>query len=822
MKLIFNENTKQSANPLINKHILGIIAQKATPAMMKSIFFRIAGVIIFFFIILGLYLPVITLKAYIFFNNIVDYAPAATHGIFKLDELSNFVDDLYFEYNLFYNRQKNWGSDWDVYAYKEIISFVDPDFEPSGIPLEILKYKKYYLAIYFYLFFFFLTAVLYHIILCLFPIFGVTQKFGQKILNLNIKNSKIFLGLIVLFFGYISHFILLESWELFKESFFFNSLENFFRHSFATYFEMYPPRFMNALMPSYKYRFDSYIDKSFTYVTIFEQYLLTDLDGNIVGPNPDKPKPRPKSYESFEFQSKVVGCIHYEYEQIRYNALQQLKIFGESLVNDLFLEPYSCDKLAKVSLANFIEPLEVQTFGGQHNLDFDTLKSVINDFISFQITVNSLNGAVPTFFEMSKSWYFNVLRAGMRNIRGYIDSEWFFVNDRLHPFIVYIGEYALPPYLLIEQAGVDLAHPLAWFFKKIGVKVDEMIPVNPDIPINSRRRRWIDGHNYIKCVKNIYKYSARMDLENVLEGSLPQQLGYMFMPSILRTNVERFGYSHEYDFLWAVARNFDANISDFYVDVELDEVYQDIKIVADDLLLTISPENITEKKAKYFFQKSEIESLENKKLEDLKVKSHLFFYTNMFDTVSWQEPLIRGFIDPKLGITDLAFDFSNHKGLMWAIMQNFTHSGNMQDVGFSNHAVLIYRGNHNTSPDTEQYTRDLFLIAVDYTNPIWMYLIYLYGYFDPLQVETVYLNRVLLQKVRHAMHLKCGFYHLYLLWPDAGAGYVQKLWYRIFHKIHMIYFSYIWGDDWDHNILNISIYTEREHKENCGYYLGTP
>jgi hypothetical protein len=821
MKLIFSENTKQLKNFVINTQILGIIAQKATPAMMKSIFFRIAGVIIFFFIILGLYLPVITLKAYTFMNNMVDYSPLATHGISRLDELSNLVDDLFFEYNLFYNRQENWGSDWDIHAYKEIISFIDPDFEPSGILLDLFKHRKYFLAFYLYLFFFFLISVLYHIILCLFPIFGATQRFGQKVFNLNVKNSKFFLGVIILFFGYISHFILLESWHFWNESFFFNALANYFRHDFTTYFEMYPPRFVNALAPEYKQRFDSYIDKSFTYVTVFEQYLLTDFDGNIIGPNPDKPKPKPKTFESWLFQGKVIACIHYEYELIRYNALQQLKICagGDSLVNDLLSKPYSCAKLATVSVENYIAPLEVQTFGTHYNLDLDTLVSVINDFISFQMSANILNGAVPTCFEVAKSWYLEEIRGGMNNIRGYLDFEWFYLNDRLHPYLVSIGNTFLPPMVLIEQAGFDPAHPFVWFFKKIGVKVDEMIPVNPDIPINSRRRRWIDGHNFIKSVKPIYCYSARMDLAEYVPGSLPHQLGFMFMPTIHHV---KLGEDFQSEYLWAGLRSFDHITSDYYVDVEFDELYQDVRIVADDLLHTISPENIKEKQAKYFFQKSEIDSLENKKLEDLKVKSHLFFYTNMFDTLSWQEPYPRDLLDPELGVTSLGYDFSNHKGLMWAIMQNFTHSGSMQDVGYSNHAVLIYRGDHNTSPDTEQYTRDLFLIAFEYTNPVWMYLIYLYGYFDPLQVETVYLNRVLLQKVRHAMHLKCGFYHLYLLWPDAGAGYVQKLWYRIFHKIHMIYFSHIWGDNWDHNILNISIYTEREHKENCGYYLGTP
>lgn len=824
MKLIFNESTKQSTNLLINKHILGIIAQKSTPAMMKSIFFRIAGVIIFFFIVLGLYLPIITLKAYTFFNNIVDYAPAATHGIFKLDELSNFIDDIYFEYNLFFNRQKSWGYEWDAYAYKEIISHLDPDFEPAGLPLEILEYKKYYLVVYFYLFFFFLTSVLYHILLCLFPIFSVTQKLGQKVFNLNVKTSKFFLGLIILVFGCILYFVLSKSWHLFKEDFFFNSLASYFRHGFGTYFEMFTARYMNTFNPEYRHRFDSYINNAFIYVTVFEQYLLTDLDCNIIGPNPDKPKPKHNTFESLLFQGKVIACVHYEYELMRYNALQKLKIFGDSLVNDLFLNPYSCDNIAKFSVDNYITPLEVQTFGTRENLDLDTVVKASNDFISFQMTADTINGAVPTAFEFAKNWYLEALRRGIHNIRGYLDFEWFFPNDRLnHPHVIHMGDYVLPPVLFIEKAGFDPAHPLVWFFKKIGVKVDEMIPVNPDIPINSRRRRWIDGHNFIKCAKEITKISARMDLSLVLQGSLPWQLGFMFMPAINLTNYERFGNAHQMEFMWQTMRDFDYATSDFYVDNELDELYQDVRIVADDLLYTISPENIKEKKAKYFFQKSEIESLENKKLEDLKVKSHLFFYTNMFDTLSWIEPLDNKHLcHPELGVTDLAFDFSNHKGLMWAIMQNFTHSGSMQDVGYSNHAILIYRGNHNTSPNTEQYTRDLFLIAFENTNPVWMYLIYLYGYFDPLQTETVYLNRVLLQKVRHAMHLKCGFYHLYLLWPEAATGYVQKLWYRIFHKIHMIYFSHIWGDNWDHNILNISIYTEREHKENCGYYLGTP
>ena len=823
MKLIFN-STQQVSTSFVNTQILGIFAQKATPAMMKSIFFRIAGVLIFAFLILGLVLPIIVFKIYFFFLNIEDFFPDATHGIYRLYDLSEFIANFYFDYNVFYNRN-DWGFFWDVFAYKEIIQKIDPDFQPSGVPLENLKYKKNFLVVYFYVFFSFLTAVLYHIVLCFFPIFEGIQRYTQKVFfKGNVKNSKIFTGVFVLIFGFFLYFFLLESYSLLKENFFFNSLNRFFRNDFQSYFEAYMSNYTNVLSPMYKPRFESYIDKSFTFVTVFEQYLLTDMDGDLLGPNPDKPKPKPKSYENWLFQGKVILCVHYEYEFVRYKALQQLKAFiGDSIVNDFYYKPYSCEQIAQVSFENFVHPLEFQAFGSQQNLDIETLSNTISNYISILRETNTQNGIVPTFFEMAKSWHLKNIRSGVYRNPDFGDFQWFQINDRLFPRVVYFPNFATSPRIVIEAAGTDPAHPFIWFFKKIGVKADEMIAVNPDIPIQSRKRRWIDGHNFIKCAKPIIRYTMHLDYVTWSILCDASQLAASFPTSAFQIILdEPFDDPTPFDYLWAGARHFDYHTSFFYVEHELEMLTQDLRVVTDNVLHTISPENIEKKKPNYFFQKQVSTSLEDKALEDLKVRSHVFFYTSMFDSISWIERFFPHFLHPELGVIDMNYDFRNHKGLVWAIMQNFTHSGNLLDVGFSNHSVLIYRGEHNTSPDVEQYTNDLFLISFEFSNPIWMYLIYIFGYFDPLQVETVYLNRILLQKVRHAMHLKCGIYHLFMLWPDAAWGYTQKLWYRIFHKIHMIYFSHIWGDEWDHNILNISIYTDREHKENCAYYLGKP
>lgn len=802
MKLIFN--SAQADVKVVPKQVLGIFAQNATPAMMKSIYFRIAGVVVFAFLIFGLFFPVYTFKSIILTHNFEDYSPDARFQIFFHDYISYTIDYIYDTYNLFYNRQ-NWGIFWDVLIYKQIISDIDPDFKPAGIPLEILRYARIFNPIYLYIFFFGLSAILYHVLLCVFPIFVVTKSLFKS----SKKVSMLFTFFTFLLVSYCSYFIVIRFYNNFISGYASNELENLFNLSLDTYLEFFTGLYQMSSSPLHKLRFQANIRNSFSYVTIFEQYLLTDECGYVLSNNPDKPKI--EGEEFLKFKQKIKLCIHYETEFLRYYALRKItNVTGMGLIEDSFFNPLSCETISKYTLNDFTIPLENQTFGSQENIDQDLVTNTVSNYISSTKSNSLINGLVPTFFEAAKVWYLPLITAGVNGFEGFEDFDILFDNDRMRPFLIKVNAFRslAPPYVDIESvSSSDPRDPFVWFFRYVGIKIDELYLLNPGAPYS--KQRFIDGHNFVRAVLPVDITYGRMNLEEIMVTDHNMVLT-LFPFTVLREylsfdEMEKFDIQHDY--LFRGAQQYDVTTSDFYIEDML-EHSQDLSVVTSDLMHTISPLNSSK----------DIESLP---LEELKTRSHFFFYTNLFDTYLTldYDPLEP--YDPEVGVANPMLDYNDFHGLCNSCFNSVTGSGSHFDVGYSNQAILLYRGVHDTTPSAEQYTSDLFLISFEHGNPLWMFYVYWHAYFDPIQTEIVYTNRILLSKVRHAMHLKCGFYHLFLLCPENAYRFVPRLWYRIFVKIHLIYFSRLWGLDWDRSTLDIARYTVNEYAENSAYYFGS-
>lgn len=810
MKLVFSHNAMLTE--AVNKEVLGIFSQKATSSMMKSIFFRIAGVIIFVLLMVIIALPFLYLKLLSFealSGDIISLSPH--YPAYAINWFEELIFTFYWDQLVPFYIYRTSGAMNNAYMYLHFMDiFGRAECKVGELPLLIMKYLYFLIAIFAYFVIIFGLAIMYHIFMCIPAVFKHFEKVFSNQFNTAV-NLKTFFNFffksffILIFIGLISECLLQV-----QDNYTFESIEEYLRFHFSTYRENILAITMLPVTPQFVMRYSFMHETSFDVIAYYEQFYESNIYGEI---SKIKEAPERGTKEFRDLRHLMWLLIHHKPYMLQFMAEERFNCFyNQTFFSDFWREQKPLEVFSAASQIKM--PLGLSKFGFSSLLSTEQILNAFFDYASKGYLSKTTQSFIPTFNEIFDGFYQTLFYGGpvdtiqmaspscfnRESNFGY-NYEWLKGKHRIESHgnpvpgirVGLKGSLEYPIKLILEVGNPTNLEstPFIAFCNRMGIKIGSLLCIDPSLPLN--QRDYIDGHQIIREAIPIHYIGSFLDFHKTIATN------YSYTYSSIFPVIEGEIFSNQgkilkgtgcalVDSLQHLCLKFDSNFINYYTfnDTCIKYYPQRLELHSSNILSTLSPSNF------------DVDgNLIIKKNEDLKVKQHVFFGSwanKMYKTLTYQP---RDFIDPTFGAGFFTYFREEDYNLMWSYFDTAffkTPSGKSHEVMPASFNFLIYRDAlHNTSISAEQYKSEIFVFCFEMPESYFKNLLYTTFMVVPFMLEFDALSYNYLIQLRILTKVLDQeprfFYILYILGHPFFALWFPRLVYNQMMLLHEFDYS---------------------------------
>jgi hypothetical protein len=832
MKLVFSHNAM--LKEAVNKEVLGIFSQKATSSMMKSIFFRIAGVIIFVLLMVIIALPFLYLKLLSFealSGDIISLSPF--YSVYAISWFEELLFTFYWDQVVLFILYRTSAAMNNAYMYLHFMDlFGRAECKVGALPLLIMSYLHFLVAVFAYFVILFIIAIAYHIFMCIPAIFKYFENASLTHSSVTLNKKTFFNFIFKSFFILIAIGLISECLLQFQDNYTFESIEEYLRFHFSSYRENILAITMLPATPQFAMRHVTLHQTCFDVIAYYEQFYESNLYGEIYN---IKEAPERGSKEFRDLRHLIWILIHHKPYMLQFMAEERFNCFyNQTFFSDFWRAQKSLEVFSFASQINL--PLDLVKFGESSLL---TTKQVLNaffDYVSNCYVSKTTQSFIPTFTEIFDSFYQTSFYGGPvdtiqmaapssfhRDSNFSYNYEWLKGKHRIESHgnpvpgvrVGLKGSLEYPIKLILEVGNPTNVEstPFIAFCKRIGIKLGPFLCVDPSLPLN--QRDYIDGHQIIREAIPIHYIGSFLDFRK----TIPTNFSYTY--SSIFPVIEGEIYSNQgkilkttgcalVDSLQHLCLKFDSNFINYYTFNNTCIKYypQRLELHSSNILSTLSPSNF------------DLDgNLIVKKNEDLKVKQHVFFGSwanKMYKTLTYMP---RDLIDSKFGAGFFTYFREEDYNLMWSYFDTVffkTPSGKSREVLPASFNFLIYRDAlHNTSFSAEQYKSEIFVFCFEMPESYFKNLLYTTYMVMPFILEFDSLSFNYLMQLRIMTKFSdepLFFYILYLLGHPFFALWFPRLVYNEMMLLHEFDYSVYFPFCDIKSLSSIDFYTKSERQ----------